>query len=522
MDRKDFPHLQTRRDFFRHASCAAVGTLSMATILRDLRFINTAAAQAPLTDYKALVCVFLSGGNDCNNMILPLGDDYANYQAVRQNLALPESAILPVTSLNPDGRSYGLHPSFGGLPVGQAGAPVGGLWKLFNEGKVAMMFNVGPLVYPMTRTQYQNGSVPRPPQLFSHSDQVTHWQTSLPDQPPKTGWGGRIADILHPLQYELINGVPAANAAKIALCTSLSGANTFEAGNQFAQFHVSTTGAVTLTGVGTGTRLQAMKDILALSEPNLQRRAYAEVTKRAIDIGDQLNTAIAPTRDPTDSPASYTAQDASAPWRWQTGLAGIYAGGQLGGFPNTSLGRQLKMIARLIQAGPRSSSGPQPGLDMKRQVFFSSVGGYDTHTSQVTATNTTTGAHANLLFELSEALFAFQRAMEQIGFSDKVTSFTASDFGRTFPTNGQGSDHGWGSHHFIVGGAVRGQRTYGSFPVLQVNGPDDTSTGRWIPKLSVDEYSATLAKWFGVSSGDLGTVFPNLHRFAKPDVGFML
>jgi hypothetical protein len=158
---------------------------------------------------------------------------------------------------------------------------------LFNEGKVAMMFNVGPLVYPMTRTQYQNGSVPRPPQLFSHSDQVTHWQTSLPDQPPKTGWGGRIADILHPLQYELINGVPAANAAKIALCTSLSGANTFEAGNQFAQFHVSTTGAVTLTGVGTGTRLQAMKDILALSEPNLQRRAYAEVTKRAIDIGDQ-------------------------------------------------------------------------------------------------------------------------------------------------------------------------------------------------------------------------------------------
>ena len=244
MDRKDFPHLQTRRDFFRHASCAAVGTISMATILRDLRFINTAAAQAPLTDYKALVCVFLSGGNDCNNTIIPLGNDYANYQAVRQNLAVTESAILPVTSLNPDGRTYGLHPSCGGLPVGQTGTPIGGLWKLFNEGKAAMMFNVGPLVYPMTRAQYQSNSVPRPPQLFSHSDQVTHWQTSLPDQPPKTGWGGRVADILHPLQYELINGVPTANSAKISLCTSLSGANTFEAGNQFAQFHVSTTGAV--------------------------------------------------------------------------------------------------------------------------------------------------------------------------------------------------------------------------------------------------------------------------------------
>jgi uncharacterized protein (DUF1501 family) len=324
------------------------------------------------------------------------------------------------------------------------------------------------------------------------------------------------------LQYQLINGVPTANSAKIALCTSLAGANTYEVGNEFAQFHVSTNGAVTLSGVGTGTRLQAMKDILALANPNLQRRAYADVTKRAIDIGDQLNGAVAPTRDPTDSPASYAAQDQTAPWRWQTGLAGIYAGGQLGGFPNTSLGRQLKMIARLIQAGPRSSGATPPGLDMKRQIFFSSVGGYDTHTAQVVVADPTTGPHANLLFELSEAVFAFQRAMEQIGMADKVTSFTASDFGRTFPTNGQGSDHGWGSHHFVIGGAVRGQRSYGSFPVLQVNGPDDTSTGRWIPRLSVDEYSATLAKWFGVATSDLSTVFPNLGRFAKPDLGFML
>jgi uncharacterized protein (DUF1501 family) len=385
-----------------------------------------------------------------------------------------------------------------------------------------MLFNVGPLVYPMTRAQYQSGSVPKPPQLFSHSDQVTHWQTSLPDQPPKSGWGGRVGDILHPLQYQLINGVPTANSAKIALCTSLAGANTYEVGNEFAQFHVSTSGAVTLSGVGTGTRLKAMKDILALASPNLQRRAYADVTTRAIDIGDQLNGAVAPTRDPTDSPGSYAAPDPTAPWRWQTGLAGIYTGGQLGGFPNTSLGRQLKMIARLIQAGPRASSATPPGLDMKRQIFFSSVGGYDTHTAQVTAVDPTTGPHANLLFELSEAVFAFQRAMEQIGMSDKVTSFTASDFGRTFPTNGQGSDHGWGSHHFVIGGAVRGQRSYGSFPVLQVNGPDDTSTGRWIPRLSVDEYSATLAKWFGVAHSDLSTVFPNLGRFANPDLGFML
>jgi uncharacterized protein (DUF1501 family) len=490
MDRKDFPHLQTRRDFFRQASCAAVGTISMATILRDLRFINTAAAQGTLTDYKALVCVFLSGGNDCNNTIVPMGTEYANYSAIRQTLALPEASLHPLSSLNSDGRSYGFHPACGGLPVGQTGAPVGGLWKLFAEGKLATLFNVGPLLYPMTRAQYQSGSVPRPPQLFSHSDQVTHWQTSLPDQPPKSGWGGRVADILHPLQYQLINGVPDANSAKIALCTSIAGANTYEVGNDFAQFHVSTNGAVTLSGVLPGAR-QAMIDILALANPNLQRGAYADVTKRAIDVGDLLNTAIASTA-------------AATFWNTQ--------------FPTTSLGNQLRMIARLIHA--------RNALSMKRQIFFSSVGGYDTHTSQVptppNTANPTIGSHANLLFELSQAVFAFQRAMEQIGIADKVTSFTASDFGRTFPSNGQGSDHGWGSHHIIIGGAVRGQRTYGSFPVLQVNGPDDTSTGRWIPRLSVDEYSATLAKWFGVSNSDLGTVFPNLGRFANPDLGFML
>jgi len=364
---------------------------------------------------------------------------------------------------------------------------------LFSEQKMAMLFNVGPLVYPMTRAQYQAKSVPRPPQLFSHSDQVTHWQTSLPDQPPKTGWGGRIADLIHPMQVDLVNGVPSANSAKIALCTSVAGANTFEVGETFAQYHVSTTGAVTLTSV-TGSRLQAMKDILALGDVNLQRTAFAGVTKNAIDTGDLLNTAIAPT-----AAGSY----------WTVP------------FPNSSLGNQLKMIARLIEAGPRPSSGTPPGLNMKRQIFFCSVGGYDTHTAQVNNTDPTIGTHANLLNELSEAVFAFQRAMQQINRGNDATLFTASDFGRTFPTNGQGSDHGWGSHHIIVGGAVRGGRTYGAFPTLQVNGPDDTSTGRWIPRVSVDEYSATLAKWFGVGSNDLSTVFPNIGHFASPDVGFM-
>ena len=490
MKPQDFPNLRTRREFFRQAACAAVGTLSIATTLRDLRFINAAVAQNVLTDYKALVCVFLSGGNDCNNLIVPI-NDYANYASVRQNLALPQASLLALNSLNPDGNSYGFHPT---MPE---------LQTLFHEGKLAPMFNVGPLVHPMTRAQYTAGSVPKPPQLFSHSDQVTHWQTSLPDQPPKSGWGGRLADLLHPLQYELINGVPTANSAKIALCTSLAGANTYEVGNTFAQYHVSTAGAVTLTGAA-GTRLQAMQDILAVADSNLQRNAFAGVTKNAIATGDLLNNAIG-----------------------GTAAANFFTTA----FPNSSLANQLKMVARIIQAGARPSTDtPFPGLDMKRQIFFCSVGGYDTHTTQVqnngaTEADRILGSHTNLLNEVSEALFAFQRAMEQIGASQKVTTFTASDFGRTFRTNGQGSDHAWGSHHLVMGGAVRGQRTYGAFPVLNVSGPDAVPTsneGRWIPKMAVDEYSATLAKWFGVTNTNMATVFPNIGNFAVPDLGFML
>lgn len=477
MDLDHLPHLRTRRNFLRQAACAALGTAALTNTIRDLRFINAAMAQGTLTDYKALVCIFLSGGNDANNFVVPIStEDYANYQAARQSLALPKENhpenrnLLPLGVANSDGREYGLHPNCPELQT------------LFSEGKLGLLFNVGTLVYPITRAQYQSKSVATPPQLFSHSDQVTQWQTSIPDQAPRTGWGGRCADLLHALQPD----------AQISLCTSLAGANTFEVGSTVQQYHVSTSGAVTLSGV-TGNRLAAVKSILALNDVNLQRNAYADVVERAINTGDLLNTAIAPTA-------------AATFWNSQ--------------FSTSSLGTQLRMVARLIHA--------RGALGMKRQIFFCSVGGYDTHTAQ-TGNNPTTGtpdptygSHANLLNELSEGLFAFQRAMEQISVPDKVTAFTASDFGRTFFTNGQGSDHGWGNHQIIVGGAVRGQRIYGTFPVLQVGGPDDTSTGRWIPKVSVDQYSGTLAKWFGVTNTDLATVFPNIGRFATADLGFML
>jgi uncharacterized protein (DUF1501 family) len=479
MSRKQYAEPINRRDFLRKASCAAVGTWAITSMIRDLRFINAAMAQGPITDYKALVCIFLSGGNDSNNLIIPTAaSEYQNYAAIRQNLALPQGSLLPISPLNNDGHSYGLHPICPQLQT------------LFAENKLAILFNAGTLVYPMTRAQYQSGAVMKPPQLFSHADQVTQWQTSIPDRPPLTGWGGRCADLL--------NSINVSNGAKISLSVTLAGANTFEVGNIVSQYSVSTSGAVSLSGV-SGARLQAMKDVLALNYPNMQEQAYATVAGHSIATADVLNTSISPTAS-----SSY----------WTVP------------FPTNSLGNQLRMVARLIAA--------RSALSMKRQIFFVSVGGYDTHTGQVgnaaSPNDPTVGGHANLLSELSTSIFAFQRAMEQLAaqpgedtqLASKVTSFTASDFGRTFPTNGQGSDHGWGNHHLIVGGGVNGRRTFGTFPALSVNGPDDTGLGRWIPTTSVDEYSATLAKWFGVSTGEMPTVFPNIGRFAHPDLGFML
>jgi hypothetical protein len=356
---------------------------------------------------------------------------------------------------------------------------------------------VGTLVRPTTRAQYlSNTKFYTPPQLFSHSDQVTQWQTSIPDAPPTTGWGGRVADLLD---------ATANTNGSISMSVSVNGANTFEIGNLISQYQVSTTGAVTLGGdlmTGTGARGRAVKEILALPNTNLQRTAYADVVENAIAVGDLLNTAIAPTV--LDS-------------FWTVP------------FPNTTLGNQLKMVARLIQArGNQAPTAPAANkFNMNRQIFFCGVGGYDTHTSQVLVNGTdqptnVNGAHYKLLDEVSACMFAFQRAMEQLSVSNNVTTFTASDFSRTLPTNSQGSDHGWGSHHIIMGGAVKGGQTYGKLPTFAVNGPDDTGLGRWIPTLAVDQYSATLAKWFGVDTANLNAVFPNLSRFGTADLGFML
>src|SRR6266567_6445091 len=260
-----------RRDFIRQASCAAVGTAAITASIRDLRFMNAAVAQTGITDYKALVCIFLAGGNDSNNLVIPtITSDYNNYASIRTPvLAIPSANILKLDGLNaplnPDGHEYGLHPCCQELK---------NLFALDANGrrKLAILFNTGTLAYPLTKAQYQAYPSKRPPQLFSHADQVTQWQTSLPDQPPATGWGGRCADLLNAVQP----------GAPVSLSVSLAGANTFEVGNEVSQYSVSTGGAISLSGV-SGARLNALTNMLALSYPNMQERTYSSVAAHAIN-----------------------------------------------------------------------------------------------------------------------------------------------------------------------------------------------------------------------------------------------
>ncbi len=450
----------SRREFVRQAACSAVGYGAILSTVLDLHTVNALAQGA---DYRALVCVFLFGGNDANNMVVPAGGDYTAYQGGRGVLALPQADLLPIAPSNGDGRSWALHPSMGAVRT------------LFEQRRLALACNVGSLVAPVTRAEYRAGRAKLPPQLFSHSDQQVQWQTSVPDSNTRLGWGGRSADLLRSL-----NG-----NSQVSMSISLSGSNTFQVGRYVFQYQMGNTGSVSLTEYRPESPVlrtdayrqsRAIDAILARAHRNIFENAYRKTMRGAIDLDRHLQSTLAA------APPLATA------------------------FPTTTLGRQLNMVARLI--------GVRAALGHRRQIFFCSTGGYDTHAAQV-------GDQARLLGELSAALAAFDQATIELGTGNSVTTFTASDFGRTYQTNGQGSDHGWGSHHLVMGGAVRGGAFYGRMPELVVNGPDDTSQGRWIPQVSVDEYSATLARWFGVGASDLPLVFPNIGRFQTTNLGFL-
>jgi len=447
-----------RRKFLRQAACSAVGTSALISTIMDLYAVNAAAQSAP--DYKALVCIFQFGGNDSSNMLVPRsGGPYGSYAAIRGALALPQGQILPISPLNPDGIDFGLHPSMIGLQA------------LFQQQKVAFVRNVGTLVAPVTRQQYMQGGSAIPSQLFSHSDQTLQWQTSYTARNgPVTGWGGRIADLLTSL-----NGT-----SQVSLSIALNGSNTFQIGENVFQLQISPWGTVSLEGYDVehpmDPETRAMSREIRREHANVFEQAYAATVRRALDSDAFVKAAL------ESQPAITTV------------------------FPDTWLGSQLQMAARMIQA--------QAALGQRRQIFFCGIGGWDTHDEQLQD-------HADLLAELSTAMTAFYLATAEIGKANQVTTFTASDFGRTFASNGRGSDHGWGGHHIVMGGAVQGGRLYGRYPQLVIEGPDDTDSGRWIPTTSVDEYAATLARWFGVPASDMPLVFPNIGRFAAPNLGFL-
>jgi len=469
----------TRRDFLRSSACA-LGSMALASSIDTFGIVHALTPQAA-TDYKALVCIFLNGGNDGNNMLVsldqydgPAGSLVEGYSNVRNasGLAIAKASLLPISPVS--GGSYGFHPN---MPEVQ---------NLFNQGKLAVLCNNGPLVEPLTRTTYQNGTGKKPLQLFSHSDQVGLFQTAIANTVSQTGWGGRLADKTQ----------------------GLNGSATFPSNISIAGINLLLTGVDTrqLAVADSGTQL---KDVLQLTmtgttaEQTSRQASFNEL--RTLDNNFKLVKAASDIR-------SSSLQTDIALSSVNPTLATV--------FPNTSLGRQLRQIALLIKA----CTDPTAGINMKRQIFFTQIGGFDTHSGEI-------GGQGGLMTQLSQAINAFYAATVELGIQDKVTTFTMSDFGRTFQpagtgVNAVGTDHAWGNHQLIVGGSVLGHTFYGTYPTLRLGGPDDTDggsgpRGRWIPTTSVEQYAATLATWYGLSTADLPAVFPLISRFSTTNLGFL-
>ncbi len=467
----------SRRQFL----CRTFGAMGAAALAFERFGLLNAFAQS--ADYKALVCIFLFGGNDTGNVVIPF-DDYASYDTARSSsgIAIPQSSLLKIDVPSVKA-SFGFHPSLTGIA------------NLWTQGKAAVVCNVGPLMEPTDRTTYTNGTVKLPLNLFSHSDQQNQWQTSISDGTGSSGWGGRLADDIANLNVTIFPPI-----------TSVAGTPIYVSGNverplAIAPAPTTLNTALRLDGFPTppdnDPRYMALQQVLGEDQNITLVRAAAKVDLEAL----QMQRALSQLGDPAVPPFPLN--------------------------PRTTLGNQLEQVAKMISV--------RAALGMNRQIFFCSLGGFDTHTGQVTsAASPTTGTHANLLKQLSDAMKAFYDATVALGVDSQVVTFTMSDFARTFvPNSTLGTDHAWGSHHFVVGGSVQGGDFYGVpgsngtvFPTLAANGPDDTdqgnsARGRWIPTTSVDQFGATLATWFGVSSSNLPAVFPNVGRFGPTMLGFL-
>lgn len=461
----------TRRHFLGRCNRLALGSTCALSALTRLQLTQAQVAQP--SDYKALVCVFLFGGNDAFNMIVPRdADTYASYAATRQDLAVSREDVIALGSSQQGGREFGLHPALADLA------------QLYNTGKMAVLANVGALIEPTSKSAYQTKAVAVPPQLFSHNDQQNFVQ-SLQSTQRRNGWAGRAAEVLSEFNRN----------PNLSMNISLSGSNLWQSAGALTPYSISSDGIGTIRHMERDvnpvagsdsfhwdsrvqSRIQTMEAMLAQEQDHVLARAYGKSLAKSWDLADEVGLAL------QSVPALHTS------------------------FPSDNpLAASLQMTAKLISARSALGAG--------RQTFFIGMGDFDTHGDQVRR-------HDLLMAQLNDALKAFYDSTLELGLANQITTFTMSDFGRTLTSNGDGTDHGWGSHQLIMGGAVKGGEIFGTMPDLTIGSNDDMGEGRIIPTTSIDQYGASLAAWFGLSSGANEDVFPNLKNFDIKNLNLLL
>ena len=462
-------HKIKRRTFLGQASCAAVGLTTLFSTVLNLKAMNAAAnlnyagISSPFDDYKAIVCFLMAGGCDTFNMLVPTGtSDYQEYSDTRSNQAIPVNDLNPINPTNTPGKTFGLHPSLSHMATN------------FDQGKVAFISNIGTLIEPVTQNSYWNGTAQIPLGPYSHSDQVMHWQTSVPHDRVATGWGGKMADLLNSMP----NG-PMTNP-NISMNISLSGSNVYQTGQSSVEYAIHPVwGALGMNGYGdewfsSQLRTEAVDNMVDAMYQDIFKKTYIKTVKTARDGNIQFQEAM----------------DNATPVQTE--------------FEATYLSDAFKMIANTINI--------REELGVKRQIFFVEYGGWDNHDELLQA-------QEELFTEVDDALNSFNLAMEELGLADKVTTFSISEFSRTLASNGNGTDHAWGANMFVMGGAVNGQQIYGQYPQIVLNSNLIIDNSNLIPTTSADEYFAELAMWFDVPTGDLLDIFPNLGNFYSVSSG---
>jgi len=538
--------LEQRRDFLKHF-CATLAGGSALAMIPQLRLMESAlAATSGDAEYRALVCVFLNGGSDSFNWLIPSDASrhgiYSTsrggiYAGTNGPLGIAQASLLPVNLAGPGGvalpagHSYGLHPACADwTSIDDYGAQtqMPGLQSLNNQGKLAWISNVGTLVVPLTKANFSNPGLPKPPQLYSHSDQTNQWFQGRATANFRYGWGGQIADLLYTQNTPIVGSNP---ALTVPMNVSFAGSNRFQVGIQVVPYQMSSCGdpnggnplAGTIVGANfancSGTSSIANFRACATSGLNAQETAlcsllgssmvspfqteHADTMRRAMNLAGQLGTQLSGTPNNSLLTTPFRALADNVP----------VAGYNLALDGGNSLAEQLAMVARLIKMRAQ--------LGQKRNIFFVSLGGFDTHATQMPD-----GGQPRLLRRISRALGSFYQSLVEMGVENSVTTFTMSEFARTLSSNGDGSDHGWGGTQLIMGGAVNGgsatsARLYGTFPDLTLNGPDCFLSGQMIPTTAFDQMGATLANWMGLDNTQVSTVFPNLPNFASPNLGFV-